>query len=135
MTRTLHNTLMALSTTGLMLAIALVAGMPLAPVPQARPTGADALSLDARSIEASATVAEDSSEALALAAAFMATTTAEVAIASAIADAHADADAAHSAASKPGSGRQNRSGRRSARRAIALPYFSFARGLRRGTGG
>ncbi|HST45513.1 MAG TPA: hypothetical protein VLK29_09865 [Luteimonas sp.] len=105
MTRTLQNALMALSTTGLVLVIGLMVAAPLAPSTLSSPAAA-------WTPEVGAGIAPG--QALVLTAARVAGPSTEAAVA-ALADA--------------------RPKRRSARNAIALPYFSFARGLRRGNGG
>lgn len=131
MTRTLHNTLMALSTTGLLLVFGLMAASPLAPMPHADPLSGPAPG--ARTFEAEVAAAADTGHALALTAAFVAGTATEVAIAAAFADTSRDLESAGT--NRFRSHTRGRPGSRSARNAIALPYFSFARGLRRGKGG
>ncbi len=169
MNRKLHNSLMALSTTGLLLVVGLMAATPAVgpaamattdasptdvalavamprtdairtdPIDQAIGGTIDS-ELDARieaAIEARAETfqaelrnAGDAQQAIAVTAAFVAATATEAALAAALAEVQAKEPAAEAAAPA----RRTSSKRRSARSALALPYFSFARGLRGGNG-
>ena len=154
MNRKLHNSLMALSTTGLLLVVGLMAATPVAgPAMEAgseaalvrveAPARADAVerhiedrtaaAIDARAkaFEEEFRNAGDAHEAIALTAAFVAETATEAALTAAFAEATArktEPEAEMPARKAP----RKRSGARSA---LALPYFSFARGLRGGNGG
>ena len=161
MNRKLHNSLMALSTTGLLLVVGLMAATPavgpaaMATTTDASPTDVapavavsrmDAIDstndseLDARieaAIDARAKAFEtefrnagDAHQAIAATAAFVAETATEAALTAALAELQAKEPAA--AAEVPA--RQTPRKRRSARSSMALPYFSFARGLRGGNG-
>ncbi|MGI8561446.1 MAG: hypothetical protein ACR2J7_08445 [Luteimonas sp.] len=155
MNRKLHNTLLALSTTGLALMVGLMVATPVdAPVAQATgtanalvgivslapPTAAIAARAQARTARLEAKTRRFESEmrqldgsgaAIARTASFVADIATEAALAAAIAKLEAAADdAAGNEASPP-----DRSPRRSrARNAFATPYFSFAHGLRQGNG-
>ena len=153
MNRKLHNSLMALSTTGLLLVVGLMAATPVAG-PAGRdawsdvalvrveaPARADAVERDiedrtagdarAKAFEEEFRNAGDAHEAIALTAAFVAETAVEAALTAAFAEAQAD-DKAKPEPEAPA--RESRRKRRSARSTLALPYFSFARGLRGGNG-
>jgi hypothetical protein len=147
MNRKLHNSLMALSSTGLLLVLGLMVATPVETTRDTPPTAtaaevpadaarlrraevrAAAMEARARAFEADVAAAADAGEALTLTAAFVA----EAATAAAMAAAFDELPAAGAApeATAPRRGTP----RRSARSSLALPYFSFARGLRRGNGG
>ncbi len=154
MNRKLHNSLMALSTTGLLLVVGLMAATPVAG-PAGRdawsdvalvrveaPARADAFerriedrtaaAIDARAkaFEQEFRNAGDAHEAIALTAAFVAETATEAALTAAFAEATAGKTEAEAEARARKAPRK----RGSARSALALPYFSFARGLRGGNG-
>lgn len=162
MNRKLHNSLMALSTTGLLLVVGLIVATPavgpaamatadaspahVAPVDAVSRTdaidqaidGAIDSELDARieaaieartrTFEAELRNASDAQQAIAVTAAFVAGTATEAALAAALAEVQAKEPAAEAPA------RQPPRKRRSARSTLALPYFSFARGLRGSNG-
>jgi hypothetical protein len=161
MNRKLHNSLMALSTTGLLLVVGLMAATPAVgpaamTTTDASPTDVapavvmphtDAIrtdtidsELDARieaaidartkAFEAELGNADDAHQAIATTVAFVAETATEAALIAALAELQAKEPAA--AAEAPA--RQTPRKRRSARSSMALPYFSFARGLRGGNG-
>jgi hypothetical protein len=152
---------MALSTTGLLLVVGLMAATPaVGPAPMAISTDAsptdvapavampdtDAIDnamdseLDARieaaidartkTFEAELGNADDAHQAIAATAAFVAGTTAEAVLIAVLAEVQAKEPAVEAEAPA----RQTPRKRRSARSALALPYFSFARGLRGGNG-
>lgn len=153
MNRKLHNSLMALSTTGLLLVVGLMAATPVAdPAAMDAPlvrieaadpeTGTDtfereieartaaAIEARARTFEEEFRNAGDPGEAIALTAAFVAGTATEAALSAAFGPVKAEeADAQARTTAK------SQRKRRSTRSALALPYFSFARGLRGGNGG
>lgn len=155
MNRKLHNSLMALSTTGLLLVVGLMAATPAvgptamattdAPihvVPAVAVSRTDTIdsAIDARiesAIDARAKAFEeefrnagDARQAIAVTAAFVAETATEAALTAALAELQAKEPAAEVEAPARETSRK----RRSARSALALPYFSFARGLRGGNG-
>ncbi len=134
MNRKIHNSLLALSTTGLALVVGLMAATPILPT---RNIGADSAVVLARAqftdarvlrVEVELRQADDIDiKAIAHTASFLAEIATEAALASTLArlevaaQAKADAEAAA----------PERSPRRSrARSALATPYFSFAHGLR-----
>jgi hypothetical protein len=144
MNRKLHNSLMALSTTGLLLVVGLMAATPSA-VPAGAETGSEisltdidadvqnpkaraAAAIDARAkaFEEELRNAGDAEQAIAATAAFVA----EAALTAALAELKAEEPAAEA---EPAAREASRK-RRSSRSALALPYFSFARGLRGGNG-
>lgn len=152
----LHNILLALSTTGLALVVGLMAATPVdspsAPAPAANaltsivhvapPTAAIAARAQARHARLEARTRRfeagmhrigDTGEALGRTASFVADIATEAALAAALAnlEAAADVETADDAAS-PTDARSPRRNR--ARSALATPYFSFAHGLRQGTG-
>lgn len=151
MNRKLHNSLMALSSTGLLLALGLMVAAPVevatrtpavaavADVPadagRAHRAGVRAAAMEARAraFEAEVAAAADAGEALTLTAAFVAEAATAAAIAAAFDELPAAGAAPEAATPRRGNGRSTP--RRSARNALALPYFSFSRGLRRGNGG
>ena len=156
MNRKLHNSLMALSTTGLLLVVGLMAATPavgptamattdapsthVAPAVAMSRTDTIDSELDAHieaAIDARAKAFEeefrnsgDAQQAIAVTAAFVAETATEAALAAALAELQAKEPAAEVEAPA----RETPRKRRSARSALALPYFSFARGLRGGNG-
>lgn len=161
MNRKLHNSLMALSTTGLLLVVGLMAATPVAgpadlyagsavalvdvdvPTPAISETEVDAATrrIDARAaaIDARAHAFEeefrnagDAQHAIALTAGFIAETATEAAVAAALAELNGEAHEAEADSEPPA--RETPRKRRNARSALALPYFSFARGLRGGNG-
>ena len=166
MNRKLHNTILAFSVTGVMLAVGLLAAQPVLPhqqdVPRAAPVAQPALlapvvvtlaaqpgtartgapeaavaadafaaRVDARSrrLEAELAKAESFEHAIASTAGFIAAVAAEAAVAGALGE--LDADAAEPAEETERRGEATRK-RSSVRSAIAVPYFSFARGTGRG---
>lgn len=154
MNRKLHNSLLALSATSLMLALTLLTATPLphagqhgtgvplavaatAPIlpvaasAQARVSAARAAAIQARSQAFQARLARSNriGDSLALALAFAAEVSTEAALAAALAEAQTPAGAAPAAGDD--SVRQRHDRRH--RSALALPYFSFAQGLRRNT--
>lgn len=154
MNRKLHNTFIALSTTGLLLVVGLMAATP-AGVANPKPAmqivdAADnvdrrtdaierraeaqnaAIEARARAFEAEFVQATDSGQAIAVTASFVAEVAAESALSAIFAEAEAASAADREAAKKTERSLQRK--RRNARSALALPYFSFAHGLRRGNG-
>jgi hypothetical protein len=157
MNRKLHNTLLALSTTGLALVVGRMAATPTdSPAPRlagstgslsgvvsiAPPTAAIAARTQARTarleaktrrFEAGMHQVGDTGEALARTASFVADIATEAALAAAIANLEAVASTDDETRTEPAS--TDRDPRRSrARNAFATPYFSFAHGLRQGNG-
>ena len=141
MYRKVHNTMLALSASGVLLLAGLMAGQPtpLAPDPLVKlvqvgplslrvesphgssPAAAAQVGARASELVASASAAEAVSRAASLAAALAV----ERAFLASLDDVEADADAARQR------GDVQRRHVRRAREALALPYFSFAQGLRR----
>lgn len=155
MTRKLHNTLLALSTTGLVLMAGLMAGTPLpsaappadayadhagnttalpavAMAPARAEAHAAAIEASALRYEAEMRKAEDPGEAIAMTATFIAGVATEAALAAALEsiESATSTDDAEPAQSE----RKSQRKRRTSRSAFATPYFSFARGLRQGNG-
>jgi hypothetical protein len=156
MNRKLHNSLMALSTTGLLLVLGLMAATPVvrpatmatiqvtparAEVAVAESRGDEidseidariesAIDARARAFETEFRNASDAHQAIAATAAFVAETATEAALTAALAELQAKEPAAETEAPAREAPRRHRS----ARSALALPYFSFARGLRGGNG-
>ncbi|MDQ3494074.1 MAG: hypothetical protein M3485_00725 [Pseudomonadota bacterium] len=137
MNRKFHNSLLALSTTGLAMVLGLMAATPVLPTPENGATPAVDLAraqlTDARVLHAKVELRnadETGVEAITHTATLLADIAAEAALAAALAQlevaAQAKADA--EAAAPVRSQRRSR-----ARNALATPYFSFAHGLR-GTG-
>ena len=163
MNRKLHNTILAFSVTGVMLAVGLLAAQPVLPTPQdelhAAPVARTALapvvaalaapSADARAgasdaaadafaaridargrrLEAELAKAESFEHAIAATAGFIAVVATEAAVAGALGE--LDADAAEPAEETERRSEAPRK-RSHVRSAIAVPYFSFARGTGRG---
>jgi len=156
MNRKLRNTILAFSVSGMMLAVGLMASRPVLPA-AAEPVGtivqaatpaptrggpllpvaahaadADALSMriDARSrqFEAELAKAESLEHALAATASFVAVVATEAVLAEAVSV--GTAEDAERASEEASTRRKRRAG--SVRSAIAVPYFSFARGTGRG---
>ncbi len=153
MNRKLHNTILALTVTGMVLFLGLVVARPpvqqaagqvpaLATDPAAPADGRDE-PLDGLATRAGAPArapgqeagrAADTAQALAMAVGTVATTAAGAALASTLAG--LDGDAAPADEASPARGAEGRARPRrasSTRDLIAIPYFSFARGAR-GTG-
>lgn len=151
MNRKLHNSIAAFSATGLVLVLALMAASPVpyaqqvpASVADAAPlsqdaaplhTGAAATGPDADGIEARARQLEEELErstslgdTIASAVSFAATVSTEAALNVAYEAATDQAEARREAV------RERRRHARRVRAALAVPYFSFAQGLRRGSG-
>lgn len=155
MTRKLHNTLLALSTTGLVLVAGLMAGTPL---PSATPPAdayaghaghatalpavtvtparaearAAAIEADALRFEAQMRKVDDPGEAIAMTATFIAGVATDAALAAAMEGIESAAATADAEPAQPE--RKSQRKRRASRSAFATPYFSFARGLRQGNG-
>lgn len=167
MNRKLHNTILAFSVTGVMLAVGLMAAQPVSPVhdrlqvsstaqaaaeplvaaqaalvdaevamtaaAEASSLAADALDsrLEARSrrLEADLAKAQSFEHAIATTAGFIAAVATEAAVAGALGELDADAAERVEEAERRSEASRKRSGVRSA---IAVPYFSFARGTGRG---
>ncbi|GAA4864994.1 hypothetical protein [Luteimonas vadosa] len=153
MNRKLHNTLLALSTTGLVLVAGLLVATPLTSAPTeaaamrhavgvetAPPTGSASgapaersarLAARSQRFESDLLQATDTCELLAHTASFVTEVAADAALSAAIAQIESAASAGSSAMQddpKPDRTRRN------SRSAFATPYFSFAHGLRDGTG-
>ena len=153
MNRKLHNSMLGLGTTGLMLMLALMAASPVspgqdasaplgfaasAPVPApdavALQGNADAIEASARDIEARARQFESElagnaslGDTIASAMSFAAAVSTEAALSAAF---EATADEAEQ---KRAAAKEKRRHAREVRGALAVPYFSFAQGLRRGS--
>lgn len=155
MNRKLHNTLLALSTTGLVLVAGLLVSSPLLPaVDQDAASDQSALrgvvsitppaaALQARALAHRAELEQrvhrfevelgqvrDGGDAMSRTAGFVADIATTAAMAAAIASLEAGADAAGAAQDDPAANPV----RRPARSAFATPYFSFAHGLRQANG-
>jgi hypothetical protein len=149
MNRKLHNTILAFSVTGMMLAVGLVIAEPAMPGIDADAAGAgiatlahdvpaahadqERLDVAVRAFEAELAQAADPAEALALTAGLIAVTATEVALQSALGELRREAGGRELAraevqveADPPRPARRG-SGSRDV---IAVPYFSFARGSR-----
>ncbi|MDH5823196.1 hypothetical protein QFW77_09375 [Luteimonas sp. RD2P54] len=145
MNRKLHNTILAFSISSGFLMLGLMAAVPLpdgqaprqagaAMVPGATvPAGtASQRAIEARTLayEADMARAADTGEMIALSSSFLAAVATEAALAAVLQDPRAAAPGERAAAAEPAPPR--RANRR--RSALAMPYFSFAHGLRGGSG-
>jgi len=142
MYRHLHNSILALSATGLVLLAGLITAAPAPHAAQSRAfadaAGAEAAAMHAPTVEAHAAVIRGRGQAFdagversASAAQLLAQTVAiSAAIATETALIAAFQPAADAAAAKAAADRRHRHQVRRSRAALALPYFSFAQGLR-----
>lgn len=144
MNRKLHNTILAFSAAGGMLLLGLMAavpvprqaqvaaahGHPTAARPDLPPERAEAIEARVRAFEAEMERAGSANEMIALSSVFLAEIVTEAALASALQGVERDAlgepAPVEAAERKRGDGRK--------RNALALPYFSFAHGLRGSSG-
>ncbi|WP_407351727.1 hypothetical protein [Luteimonas sp. R10] len=139
MNRKLHNTILAFSVTGGMLLLGFMAAVPVpraaqaaaAPTQNLSSARAEALEARTRAFEAELGRAGSANEMIALSSVFLAEIVAEAAVASALQGIEQDttgegATGTRAAERKRGNGRK--------RNALALPYFSFAHGLRGSSG-
>ena len=157
MYRKVHNTMLAFSATGVLLLVGLMAGIPAAQAPQplvrtvaigplvlqvtspsAHSAQARAASIDARAkaLEAQIEASQSTADSLSHVVSFAAGVATEAAFLAALAEESATTAAATASVDEDravaADDRQNqRRHVRRAREALALPYFSFAQGLRR----
>ncbi len=161
MNRKLHNTILAFSVTGVMLVVGLMAAQPVPPPMQGELSAPDAPAAAAplvvvaqaplddagialavaaeaaplatrdarRRLEADLADAESFEQVIATTAGFVAAVAAEAAVAGALGELDAEAAAEVEETRRRNEASRKRSGVRSA---IAVPYFSFARGTGRG---
>ena len=155
MYRKVHNTMLAFSATGVLLLVGLMAGVPAqAPQPLVRTVAIGPLVLQlkssahsaqartasiearAKALEAQIGASKSTTDSLAHVVSFAAGVATETAFLAAFADeldatAAATAGAEHDRAGAADDRQNQRRHVRRAREALALPYFSFAQGLRR----
>ncbi len=155
MYRKVHNTMLAFSATGVLLLVGLMAGIPAAqapqplvrtvaigplvlqvPSPSADSARAAAIETRAKALEAQIEASQSTADSLSHVVSFAAGVATEAAFLAALAEESATTAAATASVEEDRAGaaddRQNqRRHVRRAREALALPYFSFAQGLRR----
>ncbi|MEZ0470224.1 hypothetical protein [Luteimonas salinilitoris] len=139
MNRKLHNTILAFSVAGGMLLLGLMAAVPVPRAAQvaAGPTHslpsarAEAIEARTRAFEAELERAGSANEMIALSSVFLAEIVTEAAVASALQRIEQDTTG-EGATSTRATERKRGNGRK--RNALALPYFSFAQGLRGSSG-